>query len=632
MKWKRIGSSALALVLVCCLIFNMLTVPVHADAHSNLESVTISGAAAVGSAFKGLGLSAGLGALGLESIKTLASDCWDSIRSSSALDGYVVDGNSIRILVKAQEDGASLAAVPLSFVESVWNWLFDSGAVIEDQVDSSSMSNNQAVLYNRVVSENQYVCAWWVGENLHVMFGTSAPFNISWTASGNIGWYCKTTGTSATYCYYTPDGGTGSYTRNCSSKFIGDRNYWLCGSATIPEITTGHDILIDSLLHPAVGFSTGYADWAATTQTITDTQGVSHEYVNLGVAETLDQSISLTQDQVVSGVSTITPVGGGSDVATGSFADTAVGAFILALLEALWTPVRWIGEPVYRLGEYVGQIVRGEITVADAWNQVLANVVSSPIVSAITKIISGEITLPQALSLGLSEIISGITSIAAPVVGVIPETLAGIKSWCISLPETLAGLFTSVIVEPLLVGLSYLFIPSEGFLADRVDALRAKFGFADGVIGALEVLVAMFNDLDLEPPVIWIDLGASRGSYDIGGKVKFVDLTWYAEYKPTVDVILSAFLWLWFIWRLALSLPGIISGTTGIWGDPNTNVDWPLSPLPSFREELPPVGGTTPRWPDSAERLRNSPFGKRTVAGYRSYGTWKWNKAKDGID
>lgn len=46
-----------------------------------------------------------------------------------------------------------------------------------------------------------------------------------------------------------------------------------------------------------------------------------------------------------------------------------------------------------------------------------------------------------------------------------------------------------------------------------------------------------------------------------------MDLTWYAEYKGTVDGILSAFILLWFVWRVFLSLPGIIAGTSGFWGD-----------------------------------------------------------------
>ena len=251
------------------------------------------------------------------------------------------------------------------------------------------------------------------------------------------------------------------------------------------------------------------------------------------------------------------------EVITGTFADTAVGSFINALINALWTPIRWLGEPAYRLGEYVGKIVRGEISIPEAWQQLLSSVVSNPIVSAIQKIISGEITLPQALSLGLSEIVSLITTIAGPVVGAIPQTLAEIASWCVNLPSALADLFTSVIVEPLLAGLSYMFVPSADYLSAKVEAIRAEFGFADGIIAGAEMIRDMFSGLDPEPPVIWIDLTATRGSYYIGEKVKFLDMTWYAEYKPTVDKLLSALIWIVFIWQTFKRLPGIISGVPG---------------------------------------------------------------------
>ena len=42
MKWKRLGSSALALVLVCCLIFNMMTVPAKATGLEILIPVGVS--------------------------------------------------------------------------------------------------------------------------------------------------------------------------------------------------------------------------------------------------------------------------------------------------------------------------------------------------------------------------------------------------------------------------------------------------------------------------------------------------------------------------------------------------------------------------------------------------------------
>ena len=143
-----------------------------------------------------------------------------------------------------------------------------------------------------------------------------------------------------------------------------------------------------------------------------------------------------------------------------------------------------------------------------------------------------------------------------------------------NLGDTNAGTFLDTLVdamtapfewlaETLLEGIKAIFVPSEDFLTEKVEALRAEFSFADSIMSAGELVGGTLQSLDTSPPVIYIDLGASRGSYQLGGEVPFIDLRWYAEYKPTVDTLLSALLWIVFIWRLFVKLPGIISGMPG---------------------------------------------------------------------
>ena len=38
------------------------------------------------------------------------------------------------------------------------------------------------------------------------------------------------------------------------------------------------------------------------------------------------------------------------------------------------------------------------------------------------------------------------------------------------------------------------------------------------------------------------------------------------DYKPKMDAILGAIIWLWLAWRVFLSVPGIINGASGVWG------------------------------------------------------------------
>ena len=108
-----------------------------------------------------------------------------------------------------------------------------------------------------------------------------------------------------------------------------------------------------------------------------------------------------------------------------------------------------------------------------------------------------------------------------------------------------------------------LLVPDEDYLSDKIEALQSEFAFVDSIVRTGKALQEGLSGISTEPPVIYLDLGASRGSYYLGGSVPFLDLRFYEEYKPTVDAIISAFLWICFVWRLLIKLPGIISGMPG---------------------------------------------------------------------
>lgn len=41
-------------------------------------------------------------------------------------------------------------------------------------------------------------------------------------------------------------------------------------------------------------------------------------------------------------------------------------------------------------------------------------------------------------------------------------------------------------------------------------------------------------------------------------------MSWYAPYKAYGDLIITGFVYVFFIWRIFIKLPGIISGTSGV--------------------------------------------------------------------
>lgn len=129
------------------------------------------------------------------------------------------------------------------------------------------------------------------------------------------------------------------------------------------------------------------------------------------------------------------------------------------------------------------------------------------------------------------------------------------------------------IVEGIKNVLSELFSPSEDFLMNQVEALKAKHHNIDNFINLGNELKAFFAGLGSTPPIIYIDLGAATGSYLWGGRQIFLDLTWYSEYKSKMDFILGGIIWLWLAWRVFLSIPGIINGESGTWGARNEHAD-----------------------------------------------------------
>lgn len=180
---------------------------------------------------------------------------------------------------------------------------------------------------------------------------------------------------------------------------------------------------------------------------------------------------------------------------------------------------------------------------------------------------------------------SGVVTLPGSVVG--QDELDEVKVWPIGLPGTYTDAYTlgqtdvwtgagsavdtlpdteantGTLANTILAGIRDIFVPSSDYLTAKVDALCAEFAFADSITKTANGLIDGLRGVSTEPPVIYIDLSANRGPYDLGGEVPFLDLRWYAEYKPTVDAIISAFLWACFIWRMFLKLPGIINGAAG---------------------------------------------------------------------
>ena len=126
--------------------------------------------------------------------------------------------------------------------------------------------------------------------------------------------------------------------------------------------------------------------------------------------------------------------------------------------------------------------------------------------------------------------------------------------------ENLGNNITSGITDALVA----VFVPSEDFLTDKMDYISRKFGFVTTLFEIIEIILAGFNaGNELKPPVVTMNLGNATSKYFYGGECVVLDLSWYAPYKPVVDIFLRSVLWVFFLWRLFVALPNIINGIAG---------------------------------------------------------------------
>lgn len=122
------------------------------------------------------------------------------------------------------------------------------------------------------------------------------------------------------------------------------------------------------------------------------------------------------------------------------------------------------------------------------------------------------------------------------------------------------GTAISTLGTNILNGIKEVFVPDAEYISGKMEALYNKFGFLQVISGIWESFGEMMNEA-AEPPSVVVDLGAAEGRWNLGNqKVSLINLSWYARYKPTVDIFFSIFLWLGFGWLLYKRMPDIVSG------------------------------------------------------------------------
>lgn len=134
------------------------------------------------------------------------------------------------------------------------------------------------------------------------------------------------------------------------------------------------------------------------------------------------------------------------------------------------------------------------------------------------------------------------------------------------------GFTESLVALPgqLLSGLVNLFVPEEDFFSEKFEEFKSHFAFIDTFTG----FVSQFLNLSRknEAPSITIDFSKAESQYNYGGKAVTLNLSWYSRYKSIADIVLTAFVYVFFIWRFYCRLPEIIRGA-GISVDYSSRID-----------------------------------------------------------
>lgn len=120
----------------------------------------------------------------------------------------------------------------------------------------------------------------------------------------------------------------------------------------------------------------------------------------------------------------------------------------------------------------------------------------------------------------------------------------------------------SALGSSIINGISDIFIPDQDFLDEKFAKLKDKFSFWESIADTWRVFLNLIESTDFsEPPVVTVHISNYQGRYDFGDQATILDLSWYAPFKDAGDLMINAFIWLFFLWNLFRRLPEIISGS-----------------------------------------------------------------------
>lgn len=105
----------------------------------------------------------------------------------------------------------------------------------------------------------------------------------------------------------------------------------------------------------------------------------------------------------------------------------------------------------------------------------------------------------------------------------------------------------------------FLFIPNENSFTGIIDIVKSKFDFIDTIKTSANSLKDLISNVGTAPK---LSINVNSNKYGVN-QVTLIDLEWYKPYKTYGDLVLTGFIYAFFLWRLFISIPNILHGFGG---------------------------------------------------------------------
>lgn len=154
------------------------------------------------------------------------------------------------------------------------------------------------------------------------------------------------------------------------------------------------------------------------------------------------------------------------------------------------------------------------------------------------------------------------SSLGSSIGGFFNSLWENIKSFFTGVVEFFAN-FWELIEDFFIRIFRFLFVPEQNSFTGIIDIVKSKFDFIETIKISANSLKDLISNVGTAPK---LTININDNEFGIK-KLTIIDLEWYKPYKTYGDLILTGFIYAFFLWRLFITIPNIIKGQAGTVSD-----------------------------------------------------------------